>query len=43
MSVQFPTSDNVDILLFSEGTYPYVKGGVSAWVLQPGQDVEEDV
>ena len=34
MSEQFPTSDNVDIMLFSEGTYPYVKGGVSAWILQ---------
>jgi glycosyltransferase involved in cell wall biosynthesis len=31
---QFPKSDSVDIMLFSEGTYPYVKGGVSAWVLQ---------
>lgn len=27
-------SDKVDIMLFSEGTYPYVKGGVSAWLLQ---------
>jgi len=34
MSVKFPKSDNVDIMLFSEGTYPYVKGGVSAWILQ---------
>lgn len=34
MSVEFPTSDSVDVMLFSEGTYPYVKGGVSAWVLQ---------
>jgi len=31
---EFPKSDKVDIMLFSEGTYPYVKGGVSAWVLQ---------
>ncbi len=30
----FPKSDNVDIMLFSEGTYPYVKGGVSSWLLQ---------
>jgi glycosyltransferase involved in cell wall biosynthesis len=30
----FPKSDNVDIMLFSEGTYPYVKGGVSSWILQ---------
>ncbi len=34
MSVKFPTSDSVDIMLFSEGTYPYVKGGVSSWILQ---------
>lgn len=31
---EFPKSDSVDIMLFSEGTYPYVKGGVSAWLLQ---------
>ncbi len=30
----FPTSESVDIMLFSEGTYPYVKGGVSSWILQ---------
>jgi len=30
----FPKSESVDIMLFSEGTYPYVKGGVSAWLLQ---------
>ena len=34
MSIEFPKSDSVDIMLFSEGTYPYVKGGVSSWVLQ---------
>jgi len=35
MSVEeFPKSDHVDIMLFSEGTYPYVKGGVSSWILQ---------
>ena len=34
MSLKFPTSSSVDIMLFSEGTYPYVKGGVSAWILQ---------
>ncbi len=33
-AVKFPKSNEVDIMLFSEGTYPYVKGGVSAWVLQ---------
>jgi polysaccharide biosynthesis protein PelF len=32
--IVFPKSDNVDIMLFSEGTYPYVKGGVSSWLLQ---------
>jgi len=31
---EFPKSDSVDIMLFSEGTYPYVKGGVSSWILQ---------
>jgi len=34
MSNNFPKSDSVDIMLFSEGTYPYVKGGVSSWLLQ---------
>jgi len=34
MKNNFPKSKNVDIMLFSEGTYPYVKGGVSSWVLQ---------
>lgn len=34
MSVEFPKSDSVDVMLFSEGTYPYVKGGVSSWLLQ---------
>ncbi|MDF1883904.1 GT4 family glycosyltransferase PelF [Sulfurimonas sp. SAG-AH-194-C21] len=32
--IEFPTSDSVDVMLFSEGTYPYVKGGVSSWLLQ---------
>jgi glycosyltransferase involved in cell wall biosynthesis len=31
---EFPKSDSVDVMLFSEGTYPYVKGGVSSWILQ---------
>lgn len=31
---KIPTSEEVDIMLFSEGTYPYVKGGVSSWILQ---------
>ncbi len=34
MNREFPTSESVDIMLFSEGTYPYVKGGVSSWILQ---------
>jgi glycosyltransferase involved in cell wall biosynthesis len=34
MNQKFPKSDSVDIMLFSEGTYPYVKGGVSSWILQ---------
>ena len=34
MSQTFPRSDSVDIMLFSEGTYPYIKGGVSNWILQ---------
>ncbi len=31
---KIPKSSEVDIMLFSEGTYPYVKGGVSSWILQ---------
>ncbi len=27
-------SSNVDIMLLAEGTYPYVKGGVSSWIHQ---------
>lgn len=27
-------SDSVDIMLLAEGTYPYVKGGVSSWIHQ---------
>ena len=27
-------SDSVDILIFAEGTYPYVKGGVASWIHQ---------
>jgi len=34
MSQPFPKSKHVDIMLFSEGTYPYIKGGVSSWILQ---------
>lgn len=32
--VELPKSDKVDIMLFAEGTYPYVKGGVSTWISQ---------
>jgi len=32
--IEIPKSNEVDIMLFSEGTYPFVKGGVSAWILQ---------
>ncbi|MBB72530.1 MAG: glycosyl transferase family 1 [Legionellales bacterium] len=32
MSLKDPKSRNVDIVLLLEGTYPYVKGGVSTWV-----------
>jgi len=31
---QLPKSDSVDIMIFSEGTYPYVRGGVSSWIYQ---------
>ncbi len=31
---QFPKSKSVDIMIFSEGTYPYVRGGVSSWIYQ---------
>jgi len=41
MKNNFPKSDHVDIMLFSEGTYPYVKGGVSSWVLQLMQGLPE--
>jgi len=34
VSTKFPKSESVDIMLFSEGTYPYIKGGVSSWLLQ---------
>ena len=31
---EFPKSDHVDVMLFSEGTFPYIKGGVSSWLYQ---------
>ena len=33
-SVDLPKSDAVDIMLFSEGTFPYIRGGVSSWLAQ---------
>jgi len=32
--VPYPTSDQVDVLLLLEGTFPFVAGGVSSWVNQ---------
>ncbi len=34
MSDNFPKSKSVDIMLVCEGTYPYVRGGVSSWIDQ---------
>ena len=31
---RFPKSENVDVLLLLEGTFPFVAGGVSSWVNQ---------
>ena len=31
---EIPKSDSVDIMLFSEGTFPYIRGGVSSWLAQ---------
>jgi glycosyltransferase involved in cell wall biosynthesis len=31
---QFPTAPQVDVLLLLEGTFPFVRGGVSSWVNQ---------
>jgi len=36
-----PDGEYVDVMLFSEGTFPYVKGGVSSWILQLIQGVPE--
>jgi len=32
--VTLPHSNSVDIMLIAEGTYPYVRGGVSSWIDQ---------
>jgi len=34
MSHYIRQSDNVDIMIFGEGTYPYIRGGVSSWIHQ---------
>lgn len=31
---KFPKSKSVDIMLYSEGTFPYIRGGVSTWIEQ---------
>ena len=33
--------DEVDILMFAEGTYPYVKGGVSQWIYEVVSSLSE--
>ncbi|MCX8084616.1 MAG: GT4 family glycosyltransferase PelF [Calditerrivibrio sp.] len=30
----FKKSDHVDIVILAEGTFPYIKGGVSSWIYQ---------
>ena len=32
--MKLPTSKQVDIMLVAEGTYPYIRGGVSSWIHQ---------
>ena len=32
MKPRYPTAKDVDVLLLLEGTYPFVRGGVSSWV-----------
>jgi len=34
MTTYIRKSNDIDILLLAEGTYPYVKGGVSSWIHQ---------
>lgn len=34
MSQYIRRSDAVDVMLFGEGTYPYIRGGVSSWIHQ---------
>ena len=34
MSISLPKATEVDVMIFAEGTYPYVRGGVSSWIHQ---------
>ncbi|MBD3801344.1 MAG: GT4 family glycosyltransferase PelF [Campylobacterales bacterium] len=34
MNKTLPKADYVDIMIFAEGTYPYIRGGVSSWIHQ---------
>ena len=34
MTIYIRKSENFDILILAEGTYPYIKGGVSSWIHQ---------
>ncbi len=41
MKVLLDKNKNIDILIISEGTYPYVRGGVSSWIQQLIQGLSE--
>ncbi|MCA1981039.1 MAG: GT4 family glycosyltransferase PelF [Calditerrivibrio sp.] len=32
--IEFKRDKNVDIMILAEGTFPYIKGGVSSWIYQ---------
>lgn len=34
MAIYIRQSDEVDVMLLAEGTYPYIRGGVSSWIAQ---------
>ncbi len=34
MGLYIKKSDNIDVLIIAEGTFPYIKGGVSTWIYQ---------
>ena len=34
MSYYIRRADSVDVMIFAEGTYPYIRGGVSSWIHQ---------